>query len=302
MKNFILIGSVESSNMFLEEAIKCGYKPAHVFSLGQEYSANVSGYYPIHETATENDIPYTIIHKVNDAENIAKIKKIDPDFIFVIGISQLISKEVIDCAKEYAIGLHPTKLPKHRGRAAIPWQILLGVKESALTLFQISEGTDDGDIIWQEPYTIEEADYASDVHNKVYEALRVATQKALPKIIDGTIEVKEQNHEDASYLLIRRPKDGLIDWNQPAEDTLRLIRATAKPYPGAYTYYNGEKVIIWEAEIIEDSPYIGINGQIAKVEENKVYVVVRDSLVRIISYEMQYNSKFIVGKKFGRGE
>ena len=98
-----------------------------VFSLDEKYSKNVSGYYPIHKIAEENGIPYHKFRKINEEENINLIKEISPDYIFVIGLSQLIDKEIIDSAKKGVIGYHPTPLPKFRGRAAIPWQILLGI-------------------------------------------------------------------------------------------------------------------------------------------------------------------------------
>lgn len=65
-------------------------------------------------------------------DHIEKIKYLDTDFIFGIGLSQLISKEIINSEREYAVGLHPTKLLKYRGRAAIPWLILLGEKNRLL--------------------------------------------------------------------------------------------------------------------------------------------------------------------------
>ena len=70
--------------------------------------------------------------------------------------SQLIDKEIIDAAKIGAIGFHPTPLPKFRGRAALVWQVLLGVKDTKCSLFFIDEGMDSGDIIGQEEYTIED--------------------------------------------------------------------------------------------------------------------------------------------------
>ena len=142
----VLIGSVGSSKIMLEEIIKLNFPINMVFSLDENYSKNVSGYYPLHELARKHNIPYRKFKKINEPDHILKLKNINPDYIFVIGLSQLIGKEIIDAAKIGVIGYHPADLPKHRGRAPV-WQILLGVKYTKCTLFFIDEGIDSGDIL-----------------------------------------------------------------------------------------------------------------------------------------------------------
>ena len=80
---------------------------------------------------------------------------------------RMIPKEIIDLAKVGVVGFHPTPLPKFRGRAALVWQILLGIHDSKCTLFLINEGMDSGDILAQEPYTISDTDYVEDVRMKL---------------------------------------------------------------------------------------------------------------------------------------
>lgn len=297
--NFVVIGSVESSNVFLNNCIKKGFIPAHVFGLDEQYSEKVSGFFPIYKTAEDNGIPATRFKKINDETS--KIKKLEPDYIFVIGLSQIISRELIACAKNFVIGMHPTRLPKFRGRAAIPWQIILGIKESAVSIFKITEGMDDGDIFWQEPYYIDPDDYALDVHQKVYDALVKATEKVLNGLSGGNITAVQQDHSQATYLLIRQEEDGQIDWNEPAENIHALIRGASKPYPGAFSYYERKKVIFNRAEIILNSPYIGINGQIADIKKGIVYVVVNDKLLKITDYTSEEEIRFVIGKKFRQG-
>lgn len=297
---FIVIGSVESSNIFLTKCIKTGFLPVYVFGLDKQYAKGVSGFFPIYKTAKDNGIPSTRFKKIND--EIEKIGEIEPDYIFVIGLSQLISKELIACAKEGAIGMHPTLLPKLRGRAAIPWQIILGIRESAVSLFKITGGMDNGDILWQEPYYIDADDYAQDVHEKVYKALGGAAENLMVGLSNGTIKAVPQIHEEATYLLIRREEDGQIDWKDPIEKIYALIRGASHPYPGAFSYYEGKKVIFNRAEIIENSPYIGINGQIARFEKRgggmDLYIVVDNKLLRIFDYSIDEDIEFGVGKKF----
>lgn len=295
----ILIGSVGSSKEILDEMVKIQFPLDMVFSLDEEYSANVSGYYPLHKLAEEHNIPYKKFRKINDQENIELIKQINPDYIFVIGLSQLISKDLINLAKKGAIGFHPTPLPKFRGRAAIVWQILLGVKETKCSLFFIDEGIDSGDILGQEPYLIEDNDYACDVLKKCHEAFKRLIETTLPKLMSDEIQPVKQNEEDASYLLKRSPEDGCINWTQPGERIQRLVRAVSKPYPGAFSYYDGiSKVVFWKADYLRNSQYHGIPGQIAKVTLEYIDVVCTDGLLRVYEYENIDNVKLIEGHKF----
>ncbi|MFC4354203.1 methionyl-tRNA formyltransferase [Chryseomicrobium palamuruense] len=297
----ILIGSVGSSKVLLEEMIKVNFPIDMVYSLDEKYSLNVSGYEPIHELAEANNIPYRKFRKINDEEHVNEIKNINPDYIFVIGLSQLVKREIIDSAKKGVIGFHPTPLPKYRGRAALVWQILLGVTESECSLFFIDEGMDSGDIIGQEKYTITEEDYVIDVIYKSREALKTLSRRVLPKIKDGSIKPMRQNEEEATYLLKRTPEDGVINWNEPISNIYRLIRATSKPFPGAFSYYDGKiKTIFWKAECIENTKYIGIPGQIANISNEFIDIVCVDGLLRVHHLETNEDVKFIIGHKFNK--
>ena len=108
----VLIGSVISSQIMLEEMVKIGFPIDMVFSLDEKYSNNVSGYYPIHETAEQNGIPFTKFKRISTEDNIQLIQNISPDYIFVIGLSQLIDKRILDIPSKGCVGFHPTPLPK----------------------------------------------------------------------------------------------------------------------------------------------------------------------------------------------
>ncbi len=295
----ILIGSVGSSKIALETMIELGFPVDMVFSLGEEYSKNVSGYEPIHKIAKQHGLAYMTFKKINDENCTSVIRQIQPDYIFVIGLSQLVGDEIIQSAKKGVVGFHPTPLPKFRGRAAIPWQILLGVRKSKSSLFFIDGGTDSGPIIGQMEYLIEENDYAGDVGRKCELALQELLRVSLPKFLDNSIEATPQDESQATYLLKRTPEDGYINWQDSAENIQRLIRATSHPYPGAYSMYEGKaKVIFWKADALENNKYIGIPGQIAEINENYIDIVCIDGLLRVYEYSSEVQARFVAGHKF----
>lgn len=294
----IFIGSVLSSQIALQAIIDTGFPIDYVFSLGEEYSKDVSGYYPIHETAEKNHIPYRKFKKIGDKENVDLIREIQPDYIFVIGISQLVKKDIMDCAKQFVIGFHPTPLPKYRGRAAMVWQVLLGVHDTKISIFKIDDGMDSGDILGQEDYIIEDTDYADVIEDKLNDALARLMPKVLRQIMDGTLQPIPQKEEEAIYLLIRRPEDGLIDWKEPVEKIQRLIRAVSRPYPGAFGMYDGShQIIIWRADYLVNNKYIGIPGQICEIHEDHFDIVGVDGIIRVTDYENVDKVKLLVGHK-----
>ena len=295
----ILIGAVTTTRRVLETMIEVDFPISYVFSLDDAVSENVSDYDPVFKTAEKFNVPYKKFKKINDEENVKIIKEIEPDYIFVIGLSQLVKDEIINAAKKGVIGFHPAPLPKYRGRATNVWQQLLGVKESAVSVFFIDDGIDSGDILAQEPYYIEDDDYAQDVLDKGDEAAIVAMKRVLQQMMDGTLNPVKQNDEEASYTLKRSPEDGLIDWNQSIRDIHLFIRAISKPYPGAFSMYDGKsKIIIYRAEILPNDRYIGFNGQIAELRKDGFDVVCKDGLLRVTDYENVDNVKMFVGHRF----
>lgn len=97
-------------------------------------------------------------------------------------------------------------------------------------------------------------------------------QRDYLKIIDGAIDSSEQQHELATYCAQRLPDDGNIDWSKPSRDVYNFIRAQSDPYPGAFTYFRGQKMIIWRVRLVA-KPYYGTPGQIARIVGDDVYVI-----------------------------
>lgn len=300
----ILIGSVSSSQVVLEELIAAGSPPELVFSLEETVSENVSGYFPIHETAQAHGIPFRKFRKIGEPEHTEAIAALEPDYIFVVGLSQIVGEPILKAAKKGVVGLHPTPLPKYRGRAAMVWQMLLGVRESAITLFLIDDKMDHGPILGQEPYLIGENDYAEDMERNCLTALRTLLRRVIPQLRDGTIQPIPQQEEAATYLLRRGPEDGKIDWNLPMADIHRLIRAVSRPYPGAFSHYDGTHLVtFWRAEMEENPHYIGFPGQIAEKREDSFAVLCRDGLLRVTDWTCETPFRMFVGHRFrGKGE
>jgi methionyl-tRNA formyltransferase len=281
----VLMGAVSSSRVVLERMVATHFPLSLVLSLDTGNAANASGRVPLHEVARQHGVPFQTFVKANSPEVVQTLRDIAPDYLFVIGLSQLIRKEILDIPSKGVVGFHPTPLPKFRGRAAMVWQVLLGVRETKCSLFLIDEGMDSGPILGQEPYVIGENDYARDVQIKLHAALARLTDRVLAQMLDGTLHPVPQNDEEATILLVRRPEDGHIDWSRPLADVHRLVRAVSRPYPGAFGLYDGtHPVTIWRADILENHRFIGIPGQIARLGDGFFDVLGVDGLLRVTDF------------------
>ena len=173
------------------------------------------------------------------------INDISPDLILVIGWSQLLKNPILKIPKIGIIGSHPTELPKFRGRAPIPWCIIKNLKQSALTLFWIQEGTDNGPILEQQKFLILDDDDASTLYEKMTKMGKTMVLKNLEQIKKGKItKILQDESKFIESWPKRTPNDGQIDWKNTAKKIHTLIRASTHPYPGAYTYFKKKKLMI----------------------------------------------------------
>jgi UDP-4-amino-4-deoxy-L-arabinose formyltransferase/UDP-glucuronic acid dehydrogenase (UDP-4-keto-hexauronic acid decarboxylating) len=95
------------------------------------------------------------------------------------------------------------------------------------------------------------------------------------RILHRTLKPCEQNHAQTTYCAPRSPRDGIIDWSQPAQTVWNLIRGLTDPYPGAFTYHECQPLKIWRARIFASSN-CGTPVQVVKISEEGVYVIAED--------------------------
>ncbi len=178
----------------------------------------------------------------NTNEIIAKIEALAPDFLFSFYYRHMLKPAMLATAKRGAFNMHGSLLPKYRGRVPINWAILKGETETGATLHEMVEKPDAGRIVDQQAVTILPDENALAVFKKVTQAAAMVLDRALPHLIDDTAVLKEQNLQAGSYFGGRNPQDGMINWNDSAQNIHNLIRAVAPPYPGATTTVEGRPV------------------------------------------------------------
>lgn len=236
----------------LAAAAEAGAEVAAVVTLPGPIDPDRSGQCSFDEIAAQLGARLIETVDVNAPDTIAAIREVDPDLIFVVGWSQLVLDEFIGLPRHGVFGMHPTLLPRHRGRAAIPWAILSGLAKTGVTLFQIADGTaDSGAIVGQVEVPIAPDETATTLYDKVTEAHLELVRAFVPKLLDGSAERMPQDPRRASAWPKRTPADGIIDWETRARYLYDWVRAQTRPYPGAFTYLGEDKLVVWRARPVE---------------------------------------------------
>ena len=227
----------------------------------------------------KNRLPLHIAKNRDHTQDI--IGSLKPHLCMVVGWYWLIDEDTLNMVPEGFIGIHNSLLPKYRGGSPLIWQIISDEKTAGFSLFSFSPGMDDGPIWAQGSVPINREDYISDVLAKIEARTIEVVRKVYPKIISGSITPVEQNHTKATYCAQRYPEDGNIDWRKSAYEIYNFIRAQSHPYPGAFTFIDGEILRIWRARPFANI-YYGTPGQVAKITDGEVFVICGDNRAVIL--------------------
>lgn len=240
----------------IEEIYRIGGNLDLLITLKDEKAKNKSGRIYLDQIATKHNVPLLKIDNINDAEVIDRLKENEIDWLFIIGWSQIAKKEVLMTPTYGCIGMHPTLLPKGRGRAAIPWAIIKGLKETGVTMFKLDEGVDTGDIIAQGVIPLTDNITATELYEKVNEMHVKLISKYWDDIVNNNIKLTKQNEDEATVWPGRKPEDGEIFNTMTMDEAERLVRAVTHPYPGAF-YRDINKVYrIWSAKTSKEEGLI----------------------------------------------
>jgi methionyl-tRNA formyltransferase len=236
----------------LEAAATVGAEVVGVVTLPGPIDPNRSGQCSFDEVAARLGAVLHETRDINALETLDEVRTLDPELIFVVGWSQLVRDPFIALAREGVFGMHPSLLPRHRGRAPIPWAILSGLARTGVTLFEIVDAkADSGAIVGQVAVDIEPDETATTLFDRVAVAHVELIRDCIPQLISRTAPRIPQDPTRASSWTKRAPGDGIIDWETRAPYLDAWVRAQTRPYPGAFTYLGGEKVVIWKARPVE---------------------------------------------------
>lgn len=278
----IFVGAVHEAVPALGVLLDSGAEIAEVVTLPAERSAGTSGFVDLDPLALAHGIPVRRCANINSAESVQHVRQLRPDLMVVTGWTRLLSAELLGVPPRGVIGFHASLLPRYRGRAPINWAILRGESVTGNTMMYLDAGTDTGDIVDQRTLPIAPDDTCATVYERVGEAGAEMLRCQLPALLDGTAPRRPQGPGDGPPLPKRTPEMGITDWNRPARSVHDWIRALTAPYPGAFTFIGGRKLMLWASAPGGACPGRAA-GEVLGCDEDGIRIATADGAILVTS-------------------
>ncbi len=206
---------------------------------------------PVKMCAVEHGIEVFQPEKVKDPEAVRVIRDKKPDLIVVAAFGQILSKEILDIPKYGCVNIHASLLPEYRGAAPIQKCIMDGKKETGVTIMQMNEGLDTGDILMKRSIEIDDEETGGSLFEKLSKLGALMITEAIPLIEAGKLTPEKQDDSKSSYAGMLNKETGAIKFKNSAVELERLIRAM-NPWPSAYTRFRNKNLKIWKASVTDD--------------------------------------------------
>jgi methionyl-tRNA formyltransferase len=177
-----------------------------------------------------------------------ELKRLRPEAMVVVGYGQIIPQSIIDIPPLGIINVHASLLPKYRGAAPIQWAVACGEVATGVTTMRIDAGLDTGDILLARETPIGPDETAVELAARLSVMGADLLLETLEGLSAGTIVPRKQDDALATQAPVLRKEDGLIDWMRTAREVYNRVRGFV-PWPGAYTWFRGQRLHLWEARL-----------------------------------------------------
>lgn len=235
----------------IDRLLSHGFEIPLVFTHEDSVGENI-WFGSVAEMCKNKGLEYVTPENPNTGEWIERLRAIEPDIIFSFYYRLMIGRDILNIPPLGTHNLHGSLLPAYRGRCPVNWVIIKGEKTTGVTLHEMVDKPDAGDIVIQKQIQIADDDTALSLFGKLEEAAGLMLDEILPHIAQGRFPKTPQDLTKGSYFGGRRPEDGRISWSMSAVEICNLIRGVTRPYPGAFAFLYGEQITFWRAVCRED--------------------------------------------------
>lgn len=188
--------------------------------------------------------------RVRELQCVEYLREFEPDIMVVAAFGQILPKEILDMPKYGCVNVHASLLPKYRGAAPIQWAVINGEQTAGVTMMQMDEGIDTGDMLEQAELVLAPDETGGSLFDRLAQAGAKLCVQTLAHIEDGTITRTKQDESQATYAGMIHKEMGKIDWAKPAGEIERLVRGL-DPWPGTFTKLGQKTLKIWKAAVLE---------------------------------------------------
>ena len=245
------------------------------YDVVQVIAQNGSGSETLVDLAESIQIPVIRPGNVNDPKVIDRLKKLQADLVVLAGYCQIVKQPFINLAKS-VVNLHGGKLPQYRGSSPMNWALITGEKEFTISIIKVDKGVDTGDVLTEKTFPISMHHTIDDLQKTANKEFPRMLTELIGKIKASTVKPRKQDESQAAYYPLRFPDDGLILFDLfSAEQVHNRIRALADPYPGAFTFFSGQKIKLLKSRLY-DKKFFGEPGRVYRKSGRKLLICAID--------------------------
>lgn len=264
IKNIAVIGRTE---MLLQAAVQLQEQGYNIVFVATASASPESKAKPddFRELAIRSNCPFFLCQNIDQVEIMNSFLAQKPDIVITMNWPGMLKENIVNAVPYGIVNAHGSDLPKYRGNACPNWAILNGDSQVGLTLHLINpKGLDNGPIVTKRIMPLTESTYIQDIYDFYKEVIPGAFVEAVELLQQEDFKPEEQDETKAFRCYPRRPSDGRIVWDHPAEQVHRLIRASSRPFSGAFCYFeNYVKTTVFSATLISrNSIDMAVPGQI----------------------------------------
>ena len=281
----VFMGTPDFAVPCLEELIKNNYDVVGVFTQPDKPVGRKRIITPpeVKVKAIEYGLDVFQPDKLRSEEVYSNIRELAPDLIVVVAYGKILPKEILEYPKYKCINIHGSLLPKLRGAAPIQWSVINGDEYAGVTSMRMDEGLDTGDMILQKKVGIGLEETAGELYERLSFLGAQTLIETIELIKNGKACYTKQDDSLSSYAPMLDKEMSLIDWNDSAMSIYNKIRGLY-PWPVAHTFYDGKKMKILKARLVEDN-----SGKPGEIIESKKRLTVScgEGAVEILSLQLE---------------
>ena len=299
----IFMGTPEFAVPSLSKLIEDGHEIPSVFSqpdkpVGRSARLQMP---PVKLLAIEHGIQVIQPLKLKSNDEVkSHFQEVSPDACIVAAYGKILPSWLLEIPRLGCINVHASLLPKYRGAAPINWAIANGEATTGVTIMQMDPGMDTGPTLSRRATEIGPQETAPELSVRLSQMGADLLSETLPLIEAGRITPQSQNDSEATYAPLLKREHGLIDWSLTARQLSNRVRAF-QPWPGTYTTFRDQKLIIWKASESNEEFSNGLVGSIIEIDRLGFSIACADrSVLRIEEIQLE-GKKRMAARDFVNG-
>lgn len=266
---------------------------------------------PVKQRASELGIQVRQPGTLRSHMAVDALAELRPALMIVVAYGLILPPEILAVPKHGCINIHASLLPRWRGAAPIQRAIMAGDRQTGITIMQMSEGLDAGDVLLQKSSVITDTDTGGSLHDRLAPLGAEALMEALPAVLGGALKGVPQDASRVTYARKLDKEEALLDWRQPASVLALQVRAM-NPWPVCECRYEGQRLRIWQARALETEQQAA-PGDVVSADSAGIRVACAKGQLEITRLQLPgrrqvsagefLNANNILGRHFlGRGE